>query len=376
MNIADWLTYTDIEQLKQMNRYYGCENQNSCSKYDLIRSLLQRMNKTSQLEEQIALLNKEEFRFLQLIMLDQSLQYSMEELLAKGRVALDGKKGEPRRLIVESLKRGWLFPGYSHRTQSLYHVPSDLRKKVSEILLKPFRLKESYREIPPAVYRDEQKQLLLDLDQFLLFLKREIVRLTLDGAIYKNQQKQMFQTFYVQEEPISKKGPRFGFGRCYHLYPDRFSLLYDYAYYQGYFIEDKDGYLCLTEKGFGKLNNQEKKTIDHGKEMVRFWIRLYRRAIPQLPMVIRFITLLAYPGWIRTFTVYQATEPWLNPFYYETKESVYHKVLKMLVHLGVLRIGQEEDEQYIALTPSGVKWLHGISAFGERAIEEGFITKP
>lgn len=95
----------------------------------------------------------------------------MEELLAKGRAALDGEKGEPRRFIVESLKRGWIFPGYSHRTQSLYHVPSDLRKKVSEILLKPFRLKGSYREDPPAVYRDEQNQLLHDLDHFLLFLK-------------------------------------------------------------------------------------------------------------------------------------------------------------------------------------------------------------
>ncbi|MBH8601299.1 hypothetical protein [Thermoactinomyces sp. CICC 23799] len=375
MNMADWLTYTDIEQLKRMNRYYGCENQNSCSKYDLIRSLLQRMNQKNQLEEQIASLDKHEFRFLQLIMLDPSLQYSMEELLAKGRAALDGEKGEPRRFIVDSLKRGWIFPGYSYRTQSLYHVPSDLRERVSEILLKPFRMKGSYREDPPAVYRDEQEQLLHDLDHFLLFLKKEIVRLTLDGAIYKNQQKQMFQTFYVPEEPVSKKGPRFGFGRCYHLYPDRFSLLYDYAYYKGYFIEDKDGYLCLTEKGSGKLNNQEKQKIDHGKELVRFWIRLYRRAIPQLPMVIRLIALLAYPGWIRTVTVYQATESWLNPFYYETKESVFQKVLKMMVHLGVLKIGREGEEQYISLTPSGVKWLYGISAFRERAIEEGFLQR-
>lgn len=375
MRIADWLTYTGIEQLKQMNRYYGCENQHSHSKHELIRALLQHIGKKSMLEEQIALLNNQEFRFLQLIMLDQSSAYSMEELLAKGRIAFNEQQGQPRQLIVEALKRGWLFPGYSRQTQNLYYVPSDLRIQVGEILLKPYELEKNRRHDPPAVYRDEQNQLFYDLYHFLTFINKEIVRLTMDGAIYKNQQKQLFQTFYIKEAPIADKGPRFGFGRCYHLYPDRFSLLYDYAYYHRYFIEDENGYLCLTEEGKGKLNGKEKDSQgqDQGKEIVRFWIRLYRRAIPQLPMIIRWISLLAYPGWVKKSLVFQAVEPWLKTFYYESKESLYQKVLKMLVHLGVCLIGQEDDEQYLTLSPSGVRWLRGISAFREGAIEEEFI---
>ncbi|MBA4602562.1 hypothetical protein [Thermoactinomyces mirandus] len=375
MRITDWLTYTGIEQLKQMNRYYGCEIQRTHSKYELIRSLLQRIGNKSHLEEKIDRLNDQEFRFLQLIMLDQTPAYSMEELLAKGRIALNERQGQPRQLIVEALKRGWLFPGYSRQTQNLYYVPSDLRTQVCEILLKPYELEKNRRQIPPAVYRDEQKQLLYDLYHFLSFINKEIVRLTMDGAIYKNQQRQLFQTFYIKETPIAEKGPRFGFGRCYHLYPDRFSLLYDYAYYHRYFIEDENGYLCLTEEGKGKLEKKEKDSQgqDQGIEMVRFWIRLYKRAIPQLPMIIRWISLLAYPGWVKKSLVYQAVGPWMKAFYYESKESLYRKVLKMLVHLGVCMIGQEDDEQYLTLTPSGVKWLHGISAFRERAIEEGFV---
>ncbi|MGA8943856.1 MAG: hypothetical protein WB502_14275 [Thermoactinomyces sp.] len=377
MRISEWLTYTGIDQLKQMNRYYGCDSQRSHSKHELIRSLLQHIGKKGQLEKQIARLNDREFRFLQLIMLDQSTAYSMEELLAKGRVAINGQQGQARQLIVEALKRGWLFPGYSRQTQNLYYVPSDLRMQVVEILLKPYKLEENRLHEPPAVYRDEQHQLLYDLYHFLSFINKEIVRLTVDGAIYKNQQKQLFQTFYIRETPIAGKGPRFGFGRSYHLYPDRFSLLYDYAYYEGYFIEDEKGYLCLTEKGKGKLDKKEKDSQgqDQGKEIVRFWIRLYRRAIPQLPMIIRWISLLTYPGWVQKSLVFQAVEPWLKAFFYESKESLFQKVLKMLVHLGVCLIGQEGDKQYLTLSPSGVKWLHGISAFRERAIEEEFVRK-
>ena len=115
--MAEWLTYADIEQLKRMNRYYGCENQNSSSKYDLIRSLLQRMNKKNQLEEQIASLDKYEFRFLQLIMLDPSLQYSMEELLRQreGSLGRRERRAAPVHcgVVEKRVDFSRLFPSYA-----------------------------------------------------------------------------------------------------------------------------------------------------------------------------------------------------------------------------------------------------------------------
>lgn len=371
MRMADWLTYTDIEHLKQMNRYYGCQSRGSHSKRDLICSLLQMMGKKNYIKEMILKLTTAEKLFLEQVVLDQSPSFTMEELLAKGRAALRGEEGEPRKLIVSALKRGWLFPGYSHQTQYLYHVPSDMRDRVLDILAEPYRNSRDVRKTPPSFYRDESGQIVADLYHFLDFLAKEIVRVTASGSMYKQQQKQLFKTFYIEEKPLEHKGPRFGFGRCYHLYPDRFAFLYDYAFYQGYFIESEEGYLCLTDAGSGKLRSKE----DQGKQMLRFWLRLYRKPIPHLPMVVRWITLLGYPGWICTEAVYQAVEPWLSPYFYETKESLFQKIVQMLVHLGVLALGWDEETSYVSLTASGIKWLRGIVAFREQAIEDGFIKE-
>lgn len=369
MRMADWLSYTDIDQLKRLGQYYGCLEENTHSKRVLICSLLQRMGKKNTLKEQMRSLTEAEHRFLQLIVLDQSPAFTAEELLAKGRAALDGEEGHPRQLMVDALKRGWLFPGYTHQTHHLYHMPSDTREQLIELLTEPFRSKGSVLMRPPSIYRDEQNQMVADLHHFLYFLQKEIVRLTVDGSIYRQQQKQMFKSFFIPEEPLKGKGPRFGFGRRYHLYPDRFSLLYDYAYYQGYIMEDEEGYLCLTEHGSGKLKDKE----DEGKQMVRFWIRLYRKPIPQLPVIVRWLVLLAHPGWLDTKTAYQAVEPWLKPYYYESKENLFHKIVQMLVHLGVLKIGSEEGTSYVSLSESGIKWMRGIAAFREQTIEEGFL---
>jgi hypothetical protein len=369
MRMAEWLTYTDIEQLKQINRHYGCVC-DSHSKYDLIRSLLGQIGRKTHLQKIVEALSFVEKRFLQLIVFDTSPSYTMEELLAKGRAALHGAEGEPRTLVVEVLKKGWLFPGYSPRNHYLYHIPSDTRQQILEWFISPFQQAENQLKGVPAIYRNEEQQMGIDLCHFLTFLQRQVVQLTQDGAIYKQQQKQLFKQMCMVEEPLHQKGPRFGFGRRYHSYPDRFSLLYDYAFYKGYFIEQAEGILCLTEDGSGKMNRRDGQ---EGNEMYRFWIRLYRQPIPHLPLVIRWIGLLSFPDWILLERVYQAVEDWLSPFFYETKQSLFARIIQMMVHLGALAFGTDKGLHYISLTPSGVKWMHGVSAFQERVIEEGFI---
>lgn len=369
MRMADWLTYADIEQLKQLNRFYGgdCDHH---SKHDLICSLLRQMGKKSELKTRMEELTPAGRRFLQLIVLDHSLAYTMEELLAKGRAALNGEEGEPRLFIVEAMKRGWLFPGYSHRTQNLYHIPNDTKEQMTQLLIEPYRDPEYILREPPSFYRNEENQMTADLYHFLDFIRKDIVRLTNEGAIYKQQQKQMFKSFIIPEEPIQHKGPRFGFGRRYHLYPDRFSLIYDYAFYKGYFVEEEEGTLRLTETGLGKINNRDSQ---ESKELYRFWVRLYRKPIVHLPILVRWIGLLGYPGWISVERVYQAVQAWLSPYYYETEQSLFKRIIQMMLHLGVLSLGTENGQHYLTLTHSGIRWLQGISVFREQVIEEGFI---
>lgn len=368
VRMADWLTYTGIEQLKQLNRFYGGIVSDHHSKHDLICAVLRKVGEKSCLDQMMTELLPAQQRFMQLIILDQSLSYTIEELLAKGRAALQNEQGEPRSFVVEALKRGWLFPGYSHRTQYLYHVPSDLRERMTKLLIRPF-LDIDVLLRPPAFYRNEEGQLENDLYRFLEMIQKEELRLTQDGAIHKQQQKQLFKAFMVTEKVVDRKGPRFGFGRMYHLYPDRFSLLYDYAFYKEYFREN-EGFLSLTEVGNGYLN---KNDSDTGKQLYRFWIRLYRKPIPHLPIIIRWIALLSRSSWMPIEQIYQAVKEWLSAFYYESEESLFKKIIQMLVHLGVLQFGVEQDQSWVKLTQSGVKWMHGISVFREQVIEEGFI---
>ncbi|MDQ0418571.1 hypothetical protein J2Z48_002774 [Croceifilum oryzae] len=44
--------------------------------------------------------------------------------------------------------------------------------------------------------------------------------------------------------------------------------------------------------------------------------------------------------------------------------------------MGIGKWGEENQEAYFTLTSNGVRWMHGISAFGEQTIEEGFIQSP
>jgi hypothetical protein len=370
MRIADWLTYTSMEQLRQISRTYHGEELVTHSKHDLIRSLLPKLGRKRSYQEQLGKLTETESRFLQLLVFDTSPSFTIEELLAKGRAALCTQKGEPRSLVVQAIKKGWLFQGYSHHTQYLYHVPSDTRKQVINCFLEPFHEEVMIR--PPLFYRDEEQQIVHDLNKFLEFVGKHIVRTTEGGGIYRNQLRQMMDTFSISEELLKGKGHRFGFGRSYHLYPDRFSLLYDFAFYEKYFVEDSSGYLCLAEQNFGNIFNTDEEGLN--LSLYRFWVRLYKRPIPNLPIVLKWIGSFAHLGWFPVETIKKVVFPWIHPFYYETKETLFLRLLKMLAHLGVLRIGEESTgEQFLTLTPTGVKIFMDVSAFQEKVIDVAFI---
>lgn len=366
MRMADWLGYAGMEQLKKINRFYQIESEDTHSKKDLIVRILQNWNQKNFMTNMLSELSENEYRFFQILTLDTALSYTMEELLAKSKSVM-GTEGNPRKLIVKALQRGWLFPGYTVQTQYLYHVPSDLREKAVQAFRKPFL--EYGRVKPPAKYREEEDLLVRDLQKFLQFIEQEEVKLSNRGAIYKNQQKQLFELFYVSDKTIINKGPRFGFGRRYYAYPDRFSLLYDYAFYQGYFFEDPEGYLCLNEQKTGNISY----TQEESEKLYRFWIRLYRRPIPHLPLILRWIGLLANPDWFPVSQLWKTVAPWFSPYYYETEENLFQKVLKMLLHLGAIQFGEERGEAFVRLTSSGRRWIIGISAFQIKKMEDEFI---
>lgn len=370
MNIAELLTYADIDQLNRIRKAYGFEG-SVHSKNELIRTLLNHLGRKRELAEQIRECDGIQTRFLQLLFFDYRDVFSMEELLVKARAALGEKEGDLRSLILWLLQRGWLFPGVTLRTRHLYQVPRDLKDRINRLFAEPFLDAE---EEEPVAYRDEKGMLVQDLSRFLAFVMHNEVPLTTEGAIYRQHQRKLFKSFIVPEKPVEKKGWRFGFGRRYHLYPDRFSLIYDYAYYQGYITEEETGWVRLTEKGAGKILNKE---MDPGQEIYRFWLRLYRRPVPHLPVVVRWIDLLAKGRWTSVEVIQRAVAGWIGSYYYETEGSLLRRILKMMMHLGILRMGEGADgKRLVYVTEEGHRFITGVSGFTEEGLDDRFAHPP
>jgi hypothetical protein len=370
VNLADLLTYADIQQLRRMQEHYGVEG-DTHSKHDMICSLLRYLGRSSVLSVLVRGMEEEERRFLQLLCLDSREVYSMEDLLSKERMAWGKNEGKPRELVSKGLRSGWLFPGLTSDSRHLYRVPLDFRQRVMRVMAELKRQSLSGDQTEPTVYRDEQGLVQQDLNRFLSFVSQHIVQLTSDGAIYRQQQRQLLAQFTVREDPVMKKGYRFGFGRRYHQYPDRFSLIYDYAYYQGYIAEEIDGYLRLTETGAGKIVT---KSPDETPEMIRFWIRLYRHQLPYLPVLIRWVDLLAGDRWISSSDLLVAMDGWVHDYYYETSEQLLHRLLKMMLHVGLVSLGETSGGGWLVrTTPLGRRFLKQGSGLGEQEIEEDFF---
>lgn len=366
VNIAELLTYTDIDHLNRIREAYGFEG-SIHSKNELIRTLLNHLGRRKELSEQIRGCDGIQTRFLQLLFFDSRDVYSMEELLGKARAAWGDKEGDPRSLIRWLLKRGWLFPGVTLNTRHLYQVPRDLKERINRLFA------EKHQEVidnEPVAYRDETGMLVQDLHRFLTFVMHNEVPLTADGAIYRQYQRKLFKSFIVPEKPIERKEWRFGFGRRYHLYPDRFSLIYDYAYYQGYIAEEESGRIRLTDKGAGKVLYKE---LEPGQEIYRFWLRLYRRPVPHLPVVVRWVDLLAEGRWTSVEAIQRAVAGWIQSYYYETEDTLLRRILKMMTHLGVLRMGEGADgKELVSVTEEGHVFINGISGFTVEGLDDRF----
>lgn len=375
MNFADLLTYADIEHLKKLARHYHC-GEDYHSKGDLIASLLNHLGRPARLMDELEGLEKAEVRFLEQLCFDSRDRFSLEDLITKGRAALGEEEEEktPRTLVRFGLERGWFFPGVHRNDKMLYQVPQDLRQRFLRLFAE--RVGVGYRD-EPVFYRNEAGMLVDDLHHFLRFLMEQEVSLTSEGGIYRQQQRQLFKRFSIPEEPVERKGWRFGFGRRYHLYPDRFSLLYDYTFYRGYIREEeRDMRLCLTREGIGKIQNNQpdnRETEREGLEFTRFWMRLYKKPIPQLPVILRWIDLLSYDRWFPLVRLEQAVSHWLQPFYYETPSSLFQRVIKMMTHLGMIRAGKNHEEQaLIRMNPAGHLWLSECHAFLQKKLDQRF----
>ena len=367
MNLADMLSYADIHQLGKIAVSYGCEC-NGHSKNELIQAILSAIGKRELIDSFVHKMSMEDIRFINSLLFESKSGYSMEELTARARQARFVQPGQEtelsREMIVTYKHRGWLFNGYSQQTRYLFHVPDDIKTVIRRSLETRFVASLTYVDEPTA-YRDEQWLIIDDIRHLLRYLATEDVLLTTDGTIYKRTLLSLFEGFAVKEEPLGRVGFRFGYGRKFREYPDRFSFIYDYCYYQ-HWIEEDEGKLILTELGQAKAESLNKDELG---QIYRLWLRLYKGPIPNvLPLAYWLIRLSE--RWVTVASIIACLCPLVKPYYYDTPESVLERrMIHMLMHLGLLQIGEHPlHGAVIRATKTAAAVIKGISVSEEETI--------
>ncbi|MEK8127380.1 hypothetical protein WMW72_05570 [Paenibacillus filicis] len=359
MNLADMLSYADIHDLGRIAGTYACEC-NGHSKHELIQSILSRVGRRDVLDQFVEELSIEDIRFLNSLLFDQRGSFSIEELIARvrqSRFVQDEQQPDwnPRDMIARFKHRGWLFNGYSQQTRYLFEVPSDLKRKFIAALSKRFE-QTLVRTGEPAAYRDEQKLLADDILGFLRILHGQELMLTGELVMYKRNLQQILESLAVREEPVGKTAWRFGYGRMYRDYPSRFSFIYDYCYFNDYVTEHHQ-VLALTERGREVV---EAGLKEDPVQLFRFWLRLYKGPIPGLQSIVHWLNTLS-SGWMTLASVKNTLGPLIRPFYYDTPDSILEqRILQMMMHLGLVRIGEDEFEGLvIQVTRMGSSMIEG-----------------
>ncbi|GIP25613.1 hypothetical protein J23TS9_07430 [Paenibacillus sp. J23TS9] len=366
MNLADMLTYADIGQLTTIAEHYECECKRN-SKHELIQSILVMLSRREFIEQQVSNCSAKDLRFLNTLLFDNRNSYSVEELQAMiTQTAFDGeqkgkKKPEsPREAIARYKRSGWLFNGMTQNTRFLFQMPNDLKDRFRLELGMTLR-KQISRTSEPPVYREEQNLCADDLLLFLRYLHQQDIELNQESVMYRRHQQQIMEMLHVGEPLVLKGGWRFGYGRTFSSYPSRFALLYDFAYYHEYISEDGLR-LRLTAKGTEVLEGGMKESM---VQIFRFWLRLYKQAVPNLSSLV-YWTSECTKDWVTVSSLHQAIGWLIKPYYYDTAESILNeRILGMMLHLGLLRIGESpEHGMVVQMTAWGQKIAGKSSVLG------------
>lgn len=364
MNLADMLSYADIQDLSRIANTYACEC-NGHSKNELIQSILTKVGRKDVFEQQVGELSLEDIRFLNSLLFDPRGTFSLEELTARAQQSVFHRDGaepalNPRETIVRFKHRGWLFNGHSLQTRYLFAIPADLRRRFIGSLTKQFQRQVQTAD-EPQVYRDEQRLIVEDIWQFLAFLRNQDVMLTSENAMYKRSLQQILESLSVREEPVGRTAWRFGYGRMFRDYPNRFSLIYDYCYYND-LITEHHQVLALTELGRDRVDNRQKEDL---LEVYRFWLRLYKGPIPNLQSLVQWINLLA-KTWVTASSLEEVLCALIKPYYYDSPASIVEqRIFQMMMHLGLLRIGEGDEAGRVVQ----------VSKLGSRIIEGTYVEE-
>ena len=361
------LIYADIEQLSAIAKRYQCTC-SSHSKHDLIQSILSHTYREDILENQFNLMPAQQKHLLSLLLFEPNIRYSTEELKTKIKYCQFAppftektrkKKQEQvslplEELIIKQLKEeGWLFKEHSSSNHIVYRIPEDksegFRKYLGEQLNKPLRTFEQVE-----VVRDEAGFISEDLKQMLYYFHKNTIQLNDIQLMNKRQLQHLLDQFHVREQIPGKHAWKFGYGKKFGDYPDRFALLYQFAVNSGWLTESN--IIEVTPLGLAKLEEQSEVDVIR---LIEYWLKIYKKPIPNL-RALSFFLLMMLNEWRSVDEIQVMLLPYIKAYYFDTQEAILHKrLLKMLLHFGVIQLGQAEHHEalLVKLSPYGKNWL-------------------
>lgn len=154
--------------------------------------------------------------------------------------------------------------------------------------------------------------------------------------MYKRFIQQLLDRMGVREELPAKGAWRFGYGRHFNHYPDRLSFLYDYCYSAKYLCE-KGATLVVTDAGLERL---QKPSVTELEQLYRYWLKLYKTPLSNLLALVHWIHALS-DQWVTVASMKTVLTPFIKSYFYDDADSILEaRILKMMTHLGLLRIGE------------------------------------
>lgn len=359
MNLSETLTYTDIRQLHKLAKDWNCEC-NVHSKNELIQSLFHQLTNKYQIHQEFIELSAEEKNFLFNLMYESRNEYSKEAVYARSRQVFkeEKQKGNYRKMLERALEKGWLFR-INIRQDEKFILPDEVRKQWRSLFLKEIQgIREE--EVQTGVLYDGTHHMVQDLERLLHLLGKQPVQIAKNGSMYRKQAVHLLALMHIQEE-LPSDDWRFGYGRRFREYPDRFALLYDYAYYRKWIGEDLElANVFITDLG-QQLLLQGIQQDEAAKDLIAFWLLTYRKAIPNIENISRFISYQCQNKWIEEKALVQNLIPFTSSFYYDSSEDVLKKrIIAMMVYLGILvKATLCDATSAFTMSPGGETWLCG-----------------
>jgi len=346
MKLSECLIAAEIKTMRNIALHY----QFTCSKHsklDLHQEILYAFQNKKFLKDSAVAWVKGRDEAMIRLCLDYRSVFTVEELEGLFSKTEDA-------VIPKAMAEGWLYPTTKFGGRMMYCIPEEIKLFIHQTVIDGLAQRIKQSSEGPLIYREDGHAMVRDVEVFLEYLRHHDVSITQEGTMYKRNLQQVL-ALVEHSEVILEGGWRFGYGRRFHDYPNRFSLLYDYAHHAGLVWETENLTLQVTELG---LQWPLLSQLERHRELVKFYLSLYRRPILRLPQIVRIIANVA-ERWVNSNSLLSSLGQLVNAYYYDTVDDVWHRrIIEMMTSLGLIRTGQDENfETWFQITNLGQQLL-------------------